>query len=106
MTEVQSAADAVNVPGEIQLGWLRARGQVQRKDYAAARRTLENVFAQDPGAIGPRVLFSQVLVQEGMDWEAAEQAFRDVLAIAPDHAETKHNLQILRRRLGRDTALA
>lgn len=88
------------------LGWLRARGQVQRKDYAAARRTLEGVLAQDSSALGPRVLLSQVLVQEGMDWEAAEQALRDVLAIAPDHAETRHNLQILRRRLGRDPALA
>jgi hypothetical protein len=28
-----------------------------------------------------------------------------VLAIAPDHAETKHNLSILLRRLGRATAL-
>jgi glycosyltransferase involved in cell wall biosynthesis len=86
-------------------GWLRARGQVQRKDYAAARRTLAAVLAQDPGAVGPRVLLSQVQIQEGREWGAAEQSLRDVLAIAPDHAETKHNLTILLRRLGRGAAV-
>jgi tetratricopeptide (TPR) repeat protein len=83
------------------LGWLRARGPVQRKDYAGARRTLDAVLAQDAGALGPRVLLSQVLVQEGRDWEAGEHALREVLTVAPDHAETKHNLGILLRRLGR-----
>jgi tetratricopeptide (TPR) repeat protein len=88
------------------LGWLRARGQVQRGDVAAARRTLTSVVSHDPGALGPRVLLSQVLLQEGRDWAAAEQALRDVLDIDPNHAETRHNLQVLLRRLGRESALS
>jgi GT2 family glycosyltransferase/predicted Zn-dependent protease len=86
------------------LGWLRARGQVQRREWALARRTLAAVVAQDGEALGPRVLLSQVLLQEGRDWEAAERALRDVLALDPKHAETRHNLEVLLRRLGRTAA--
>jgi glycosyltransferase involved in cell wall biosynthesis len=84
------------------IGWLRARGQVHRGEVAAARRTLESVIAQDPTALGPRVLLSQVLLQEGRDWAAAERALRDVLQLQPNHAETHHNLRVLLRRLGRE----
>lgn len=86
------------------IGWLRAHAQVQRSDVAAARRTLLSVVAQDPSALGPRVLLSQVLLQEGRDWAAAERALRDVLTLDPNHAETRHNLQVLLRRLGREAA--
>jgi tetratricopeptide (TPR) repeat protein len=77
------------------LGWLRARGQVLRKDFAAARRTLEEVNTLDPLAMGPRVLLSQALLQEGRDWIAAEQALCDVLGLDPQHAESRHNLALL-----------
>jgi tetratricopeptide (TPR) repeat protein len=83
------------------VSWLRARGQAQRKEYTAARRTLKAVVAQDPDALGPRVLLSQVLLQESRDWDAAERALLDVLEREPRHAETRHNLNILQRRLGR-----
>lgn len=85
------------------VGWLRARGQVQRGEIAAARRTLAGVVVQDSSALGPRVLLSQVLLQEGRDWVAAERALRDVLEIDPNHAETRHNLRVLLRRLGKET---
>jgi glycosyltransferase involved in cell wall biosynthesis len=87
------------------VGWLRARGQVQRGEAAAARRTLEAVVTQDSGAVGPRVLLSQVLLQEGRDWAAAERALRAVLELDPNHAETQHNLRVLLRRLGREPTL-
>jgi hypothetical protein len=92
--EPQGAAPA-------RLGWLRARGQAQRKEWAAARRTLAQVIPLDPEALGPRVLLSQVLLQEGRDWAAAEQACQAVLELDPGHGETRHNLELLRRRLGR-----
>jgi hypothetical protein len=63
------------------------------------------VIALDGQALGPRVLLSQVLLQEGRDWEAAERALRDVLSIDPHHAETKHNLSVLLRHLGRELAV-
>jgi Tfp pilus assembly protein PilF len=71
---------------------------------AAARRTLKTAIERDPGALGPRLLLSQVLLQEGRDWAAAERALRDVLEVDPNHAETRHNLALLQRRLGRQAA--
>jgi tetratricopeptide (TPR) repeat protein len=87
------------------IGWLRARGLIQPKELAGARRMLEQVIGQDPRAVGPRLLHSQVLLQEGRDWPAAERALRDVLALDPNHAETSHNLALLLRRLGREPDL-
>ncbi len=78
-----------------QIGWLRARGQVHRKEFTAARKTLAEVIARDPKAIGPRVLLSQAILQEGQDWSAAEKALLDVLEIDPGNKEASHNLQIL-----------
>jgi hypothetical protein len=40
-------------------------------------------------------VLSHVLLQEGSDHNAAEQFPRDVLALAPDHAEAKHNLALM-----------
>jgi glycosyltransferase involved in cell wall biosynthesis len=79
------------------VGWLRARGQLQRKEFAAARNTLSGLIEQDPQALGPRVLLSQALLQEGRDWQAAEKALLDVLALDDKNQDAQHNLQILRR---------
>jgi tetratricopeptide (TPR) repeat protein len=49
------------------VGWLRARAQVARQEPHAALRTLAAVLAADPRAVGPLVLRSQVLIQEGTD---------------------------------------
>jgi cytochrome c-type biogenesis protein CcmH/NrfG len=80
------------------VGWLRARGHVQRGEFAAAAALLDRVIQQDPQAIGPRVLLSQALLQEGRDWQAAEQALLDVLQLDPDNKDAQHNLTLLRRR--------
>jgi Flp pilus assembly protein TadD len=52
------------------------------------------------------VILSHVLLQEGQDWDAAERALRDVLALDPNHQETRHNLALLLRRLGREPEAA
>jgi hypothetical protein len=44
---------------------------------------------------------SHVLLQEGQDLVAAEEALRDVLAIEPQHAEARHNLSLLLQRQNR-----
>ena len=46
-------------------------------------------------------MLSQILLEEGRDWQASEQALREVLALAPDHKETQHNLAVLLRRQNR-----
>jgi hypothetical protein len=70
---------------------------MQRREYASARRTLAGVITQDPRALGPRVLLSQALLQEGRDWAAAEQALLDVLELDAENKDAQHNLQLLRR---------
>ncbi len=80
------------------IGWLRARGCVQRGEFAEARGLLERVIEQDPQAIGPRILLSQSLLQDGRDWEAAEEALHSVLELDPDNKDAQHNLHILKRR--------
>src|SRR5437762_2532514 len=52
---------------------LRARSWLARRDFGMARPLLEDVIPQAPHAVWPRVLFSHVLLQEGKDWDAAEQ---------------------------------
>jgi len=79
------------------LAWLRGRGQVQRREFARARQSLEKAIALDPRAIGPRVLLSHALLQEGRDWAAAEQALHDILELDAQNQEAQHNLQLLQR---------
>jgi hypothetical protein len=54
-------------------------------------------FAAEPRALWPRVVLSHVLLQEGQDWQGAERALCDVLALDPRHAEAHRNLAVLRR---------
>lgn len=77
---------------------LRARGHLARKKFASARQLLEETIARSPQLLRPRVLLTHVLLVEGRDWNAAEKALREVLQLAPDHAEAKRNLDILLRK--------
>ena len=84
---------------------LCARGHLARKEYAAARRLVEEVIAREPKAIYPRQLLTHVLLQEGKDWAAAEQAIRAVLTLDPQHTEARNNLAVLLRQLGRQSEI-
>ena len=74
---------------------LRLAVQVGRKDFAAARSMLSNAIAANPKWLTPRVALSQVLLQEGRDWNAADRALHDVLALDPQNAMARHNLTVL-----------
>ena len=69
-----------------------------------ARQLLEETLARAPEALWPRVVLSHVLLQEGRDWMAAEQALRDILERAPNHGEARRNLAILLQQQGRTQA--
>jgi glycosyltransferase involved in cell wall biosynthesis/predicted Zn-dependent protease len=79
---------------------LRARAHLTRGEYAAAKQQLNGAIARSPRSLAPRIGLSHVLMLEGRDWPAAEQALRDVLALEPTHAETLRNLAILEKRRG------
>jgi glycosyltransferase involved in cell wall biosynthesis/Flp pilus assembly protein TadD len=81
---------------------LRARGHLARREFTPAQELLQQVIAEQPRALWPRVLLSHALLQEGRDWEAAERALQDVLALDPHNVEACGNLTVLRRQLGRD----
>jgi tetratricopeptide (TPR) repeat protein len=80
---------------------LRARRHLAHREFAAARRILDVAILQEPQAVWPRVILSHVLLQEGQDWAAAEQALRNVLAVDPGHVEARRNLGVLLQQLGR-----
>jgi GT2 family glycosyltransferase/tetratricopeptide (TPR) repeat protein len=79
---------------------LCARGHLARQEFAAARQLLEQAIPQAPQQIWPRVILSHVLLQEGQDWSAAEEALRSVLTLDPNHAEARRNLAVLLRQRG------
>jgi tetratricopeptide (TPR) repeat protein len=81
--------------GQAEAAVVRARCLLARQDYDGARRLLEGTIARASAALGPRVVLSHVLLQEGRDPAAAERALREVLALAPANSEARHNLEVL-----------
>ncbi len=86
--------------GAIEAEVLCARGHLARREFAAARQLLEQAIRQAPRQVWPRVILSHVLLQEGRDWGAAENALRSVLTLDPNHAEARRNLAVLLRQCG------
>jgi hypothetical protein len=71
------------------------------RDFAAARQLLLETQKEYPEALWPKVVYSHALLQEGCDLNLAEQVLREILAQAPEHHESRHNLSVLLGHLGR-----
>jgi tetratricopeptide (TPR) repeat protein len=74
---------------------LRVSALIGRRDFTAARRLASETIAANPQALQPRVILSQVILQEGWDWDAAERALNDILALDANNAGARHNLAVL-----------
>jgi tetratricopeptide (TPR) repeat protein len=74
---------------------LRARAHLERREFGAARSLLTAAAARWPEVLTLQVALADVLLVEGRDPAAAEQALRNVLARAPDHAPTQSKLRML-----------
>jgi tetratricopeptide (TPR) repeat protein len=98
LAEVLHRLEGLPLHGPREAAVLRARGHLARREFVPAQALLANVIAQHPQALEPRVVLSHVLLQADNDLDAAERALRDVLALAPEHAEARHNLALLQRR--------
>ena len=85
--------------GDLDAQTLLARKQLAVRDFASARQTIEQAIAANPQTVWPRVVLTHILLQEARDWRAAEQALLDVLALAPNHAEARQNLDLLRTQM-------
>jgi GT2 family glycosyltransferase/predicted Zn-dependent protease len=92
--------------GSLEATVLRARAHLTRREFGAARTLLEVACAEAPRSLVPRVLLSHAWLQEGVDLEAAERAVLSVLELAPDHAEARNNLFVLRQQRERHRATA
>src|SRR5262249_44870837 len=95
--EVESAAQALaRLPGTTaEADVLRAVGLSARGRTEEARHTLGSAIARHPAAVAPRLILSRVLLVEGRDPHAAEQALRDVLRLDPANPEAQRNLEAL-----------
>jgi tetratricopeptide (TPR) repeat protein len=105
--DVLATADTLESTGyPVESAVVRARVQLARKEFAAARALLDPVIAAHPQAVWPRLILSHVLLQEDRDPDAAERALRAVLELEPQHAQARHNLAVLlqQRHQARDQA--
>jgi tetratricopeptide (TPR) repeat protein len=98
--EVEEAAARLGGGAPVEAALLRARAQLARRDFAAARALLEGATAAAPRVLALRVLLSRVLLQEGRDRAAAERALREVLALDPANPEARNNLAVLAGQAG------
>ena len=103
-TELEAVIDQIQGRPEWAAGaaTLRARLHLAKREFGPARAILEQLIQQAPNAMPPRFYLTHVLLQEGKDWEAAERALRDLLAIDPHRAQAWHNLATLLWRQNRN----
>ena len=91
-TEVAAARDALaRAPGDLNARWRLAGALVRAEDYEAAQDELEHLLRDAPRAIEPRVELGHILRNGGRIAEAID-AYRQVLALDPGHAEARSNL--------------
>jgi GT2 family glycosyltransferase/tetratricopeptide (TPR) repeat protein len=96
LAEAEQASSSLN--GSIGGTLLRARLRLAQKDFEAAKELAIACIALAPQELPPRVVLSHIFLQEGRDWSAAERSLRDILRLAPDHAEARSNLAVLLER--------
>jgi GT2 family glycosyltransferase/tetratricopeptide (TPR) repeat protein len=97
--EFEEAVNRLEAAGDnpAEAAVMRARGHLARKEFAVARSVLDDVITREPRQVWARVILSHALLQEGRDWDAAEKALRDVLALDPGNAGARQNLAVLLR---------
>jgi glycosyltransferase involved in cell wall biosynthesis len=76
---------------------LCARSLLAQGAFTDAREQIDRAVLLAPDALYPRVIRSHILLQEGQDLLAAEAALLEVLQLAPNHQEARHNLELLRK---------
>jgi Flp pilus assembly protein TadD len=76
-----------------------------RKEFDSAKTIFSQTAEEFPAMLEPRILLSYAYLQEGKDWDAAEQALHAVLALDPGNKEARNNLTVLCRQQGKEVAL-
>lgn len=82
--------------GETLASVLEARWRIVRGESAAARRLLNQAIARDPELLWPRLVLSDLAMQEGtVDHATAVRIHREILEIAPNHTIAQQRLKML-----------
>jgi GT2 family glycosyltransferase/tetratricopeptide (TPR) repeat protein len=79
---------------------LLGRAMMERQEFQSAQAHFRKVLERFPFSLNLRILHSHSILKEGKDDRAAEQALRNILALAPNDAEAKNNLAVIQRRNG------
>lgn len=74
---------------------LRARLHLARREFAPARRVLEERIGPDSSDPLLWVVLSHVLLQDGTDLDAAERALRRIIELDENNVEARRNLTTL-----------
>lgn len=77
---------------------LRIRALLARRDFASAKALLQSAIRHNPRSLALRIAWADVLLTEGNDGAAAEQALQDVLTLNPNYEQARQQLAALRQR--------
>jgi GT2 family glycosyltransferase/Tfp pilus assembly protein PilF len=100
-TEVETIIEKLQDFGSIWAPALLARKHLAQREFLVARQTLEDAISRTPQEPFLWVVLSHALLQEGKDWDAAEQVLHKILELDPDNMEARNNLNALLGRQGR-----
>jgi glycosyltransferase involved in cell wall biosynthesis/Tfp pilus assembly protein PilF len=89
------------LPGSIWPTVLTAKAHLARREFPQARHILEEALTRFPREVTLWVVLSHALLQEGKDWQAAEQVLQRVLELEPGNTEAQNNLAALLHQQGR-----
>jgi predicted Zn-dependent protease len=98
----QAAALARWPQGEVDAVLLRAKGHMARQEFLPSRVLLTESLIRWPNVLPLWVTLSNALLQEDRDHAEAERVLQEILMRNPGDANTRQNLQVLRRRMGRE----
>ena len=87
LDRILAALDRLESTGEAAV--LRARRHAALREFAKARSILQEAITRSPRALLPRLVLSYILEKEGGRLEELQQTLQDILAINPNHTETR-----------------
>lgn len=90
---------APNGPAEAEA--LLGRCRIEQGNFEAARKALESAVERYPNSVGVRVAMSYALMRGGAPPEEVEPALQAILALDPDNAQARRNLEVVLRKTGR-----
>jgi tetratricopeptide (TPR) repeat protein len=100
--ELDSALERLKSIDSFGAELMKARIHLAKGEFGAARWQLSQLIDRHPHVMAPRLLLCNALIEEGKDWHAAERALIDVIERLPDDADAQRNLDLVRRKLGRE----